>query len=208
MKILLSLFILCLLIQLSFSQVYKKGDINAGLGIGFGVYGGKSNDNTKKDTTAIDAACGLIPVWGDISVSNEFAAGLQIERNGFIKGKDTAAVHARSFNFHITAKYRFVNKEKNVLYANIISGYSYLTLSKNTSTDRGYANGYDFQIGLGWEHYFSEKIGMFISGHYALYKFYEIYNGNYDIARTNNNTEDLQLRLSGVNIRTGLLYKF
>jgi len=203
MKKFLSFILLILISKFSFCQDTKY---SIGAGVGFGLYGGKNNDkNAKKDTNAIDAACGIIQIHADYNIIKKFALGFKFERNGFLTSKDSSD-RASSLNIGLSGKFKFVSKEKNFLYLDINPSYSYFTY--NNKKDKVYSNGFNFQLGLGWDHYFGKHIGMFISSYYTFYKYNKIINNDdYTVLKVNFPQEDYRIKFSGLNLNAGLIVR-
>jgi len=210
MKKFLSFLLLILIYKFSFCQDTKY---SIGAGVGFGLYGGKSNDKNAQDTTAIDAACGIIQIHADYDIVKRFALGFKFERNGFLSAKDSSE-KASSLNLGISGKFKFVSKEKNFLYLDINPSYSYFTYEKKevNKTNKVFSDGFNFQLGLGWDHYFGKRIGMFISSYYTLYKYNKIINKDDNtilkVNYRNYPQENYRIKFSGLNLNAGLIVRF
>jgi hypothetical protein len=216
MKKIAVLFLFIIIVFNVFSQETKNlGNpykFNTGLGIGIGIYGGSSNaiDTNSVDTTAIDAACMLYNLHFEYDVLKNLSAGIHFEMNRFLGTIDTAEV-AKSVNLGITVKYKFINRDVNVLYIEAIpaiSYFSYQVIKNNKLADIASSN-LCFQAGLGWEHYFNLHLGMNISGYYAAYRYKEIIDvSEGKPLQVNNPPEDLNIRFGGLNLKLGLNYRF
>ncbi len=210
-KFILLLFVSFLSLN-TFCQVNTNPHkLNMGLGFGLGVYGGQSNDiNDKNDTTAIDAACAIIKLNFEYSIINTLGVGFSFERNGFLSNKDSSD-NASSLNFGLSLKFKFISKEFNTLYLDVIPAYSYFTYQKETNnhTDKIMSHGFNFQAGLGWDHYFGEHFGMYLSTYYTLYKYNLLYDDENYILKVNNPSENFKIKFSGMNVlKLGFLYRF
>jgi hypothetical protein len=195
------------------AQCFKTNNIDISLGAGLGVYATTTNDTSaKKD----GAAALIIPISIEYSFSKAFSAGLFFERNGFIRGTDSATTStpkdslnsATSLNYGIKGTYRFVCKEKNALYLFFKLGASDFKYTDIKSSNYAKSQGLYYQLGLGWKHYFGKNIGMFIDAAYAGYSYNKIYDKTGIVMRTNGNSEDFKIKLSGANLNLGLSIKF
>ena len=194
------------------STSLTSSKFNIGLSGGIGIYGGKTNDKSAtNDSTAVDAACAIIKLHTDYSLFNKFTIGFVFERNGFLTNKDSSN-SASSLNIGITAKYKFINKEFNKLFIELMPAYSYFTYQneENHQKDKVESNGFNFQVGLGWDHYFGKHLGIYLGSYYTIYKYNKIVNAdNGEPLLVNYPPEEFNIKLSGVNLlKLGLLYRF
>jgi hypothetical protein len=185
---------------------------NTGLGFGIGMYGGRSNaiDTNSVDTNVIDAACLLYKLHFEYAVYKNISAGLNIELNRFLGTIDSAEV-AKSINFGITAKYRFINRDVNAFYAEGLTSFSYFTYQviRNNHLADIEGRSLSFQAGMGWEHYFNLHLGINIGAYYAMYSYKEIIDvSEAKPIQVNNPPEDLNIRFGGLNLKLGLNYRF
>jgi len=207
-------FILSILIISVFAQQDQfSPKFNLGVGCGLGLYGGWTNDDYEEyDSTSIDAACLIVKLHGDYAFINTLSAGFSLERNGYLTARDSSD-RAYSLNAGLSVKFRFVSREFNCLYVEVLPGYSYFTYMKESSDhhlDKITSNGFNLQAGLGWDHYFGEHFGIYLSSHYTLYKYNMIINSETnEILQVNSPQEDFKITFSGMNfLKAGLLYKF
>jgi len=214
MKKSLLVLLLTLFWVVIYSQEKKKQDYNFKFNIfagsGVGAYHGTSNlDSTEEDL--INAACMLINIQADYIVFKRFAAGVIVERNGFLTARDSSD-RAYSLNIGISARYKFVDRDFNTFFAEILPAFSYFTYQKLNSTqeyDIVESNGFGFHTGIGWNHYFNTHLGMFISTCFPVYWYNTIINTSTgEILTINNPSEDLNIRFSGLNIKLGVAYRF
>lgn len=198
------------LIYISGTAQYEQGDIDFSLGTGFGIYGGSTNNVDEVDTTGVDAACGLINVGVNYAIIDELSMGLSFERNSFV-GQNNDSVSTDNYgltnNFKFITEYRFVNSEKNALSFRAGLGLSLLDFGDHMVSTFVKGNGLNFELGLNYEHYFGEHVGLFINAAYANYNYKKLENENGVIWRTNNDTDNFNIKFSGVNTRIGLQIK-
>jgi len=185
---------------------------NIGLGTGIGLYGGKSNAQNTTDTNFIDAACLIVRLQADYSFIKRFALGFSIERNGFFTSRDSSE-KANSYNFGIKAKYKFICKDFNIMYVEILPAYSVFSYQYGNASYNQFSSvrskGFNFQTGLGWDHYFNLHLGMNLGAYYTIYRYNKIINiKDGQVVTVNNPPENLTLRFGGLNINLGLLYRF
>ena len=141
-----------------YSQSIEKGDFLIKAGVGFGVYSLSSNDYEESSNAGVP---GLIPLSLTYHVSEKFGLGLEYERNGFVT--DSSHKKAISHNFGVKASYNFVNSEKNTLSAFFYLGSSSFRFDNFDDRDYITGSGSLVQFGSEWNHFFGEKIGMFIN---------------------------------------------
>ncbi len=184
---------------------------NIGLGTGIGMYGGSSNIDNSVDTNLINAACILFNFHIDYSVVRRLALGCTMESNRYFGGRDSSE-KGTSFNIGFTLKYKFVSRDFNNLYVEVMPGYTKLSYERQNNNfvfDKVYGKGLNFQFGLGWDHYFNLHLGMFLSSYYTIYKYDEIINeADGNPITVNLPPENLKMAFRGVNIKLGLLYRF
>lgn len=209
MKIILILFIL-LLPCIVFSQAVEKNDIEIGLGAGFGIYG-TSDNNPDADTTNENsmAAAGLLNFSFHYAIFKNFSIGILAERNGYITNKDSSNKGV-SLNLGLDCQYRLINKEKTLIFADIFGGFSNFRYDNLSYHEYVTGNGVCFQLGIGFKHYFSKTIGMFIQSNYALYPYKKLVDSKNNVLKTGpvNNQKDYQIKISGLNLKLGLTFHF
>jgi hypothetical protein len=200
-------------LTVSGSIVFSQSSYSAGsIGTGFGVYHAKFNDTKIKDTTTINSACGLLSLNYEYVHTNGISVGIHIGRNGFYIGRDSAGkspnITIVSYNYGLSGKYRFVNQVRSGVYFAAILGFSYLKVTETTTFKNIHGNGYNIQAGMGWDHYFTDRIGMFLAGYYTLYKYNQLYDQGNNIIKVNNPQENETLKFEGMNGEIGMLLKF
>ena len=204
----ITFFVIASLITISVFSQEKNNISGNSYKCNIGYYQGTSNEeNSKKDT----AACAIIKLHFDYSVIKNLAIGFSFERNGFFTNKDSSD-KASSLNLGLSFKIKFISREFNSLYLDIMPAYSYFTYQKETNNqiDKIKSNGYNFQVGLGWDHYFGDHLGMYLGTYYTLYRYSEIIDASNDeILQVNYPQEDFKVTFSGMNfLKLGLLYRF
>jgi len=190
---------------LIFAQAVKKGNVEITAGTGFGIYGASdnesNNDTSQSDSTAVAA---LLDVSLKYSITNKLCLGFMLERNGFAHDSSNKA---HSVNVGLNTQYLFVNKKKNVIYFDFLGGYSNFKYIDNGSKNWVTSNGLTIQPGIGFKHYFGKTLGFYLQSNYAFYSYKKIVADNGEILK-NSKSEDYNLRLSGLNVKIGLMFKF
>lgn len=196
------------------AQALEKGDFDVKAGLGFGVYSLSSNEFEDNSGAGI---AGLINVSGVYQFSNAFSAGLDFERNGFATDQDSNQ-RARSLNFGFVLNYNLLNAEKNVIQPFLQFGWSNFTFDNYDQGDYVQSRGSYFQLGLTWKHYFTDGFGMFVNASCPWYSYNEFQNSKgqtYEISRNTGTlsnpdveTRVFQVHMMGLNVRTGLAFKF
>lgn len=192
------------------AQVLKKGNIDTYLGVGFGYYTLNSN-LFENETSAV--VPGLINLGAAYQITDGFALGLDYERNGFVTNADSNN-KAVSQNFGLRASYNVLNKEKNALKAFIVLGTSTFRFDDLDTKNYAVSRGSQFQIGGEWKHYFGGKLGMFLNFSIPFYSYNEFKDEDGDVwedSRLNGTvieTRVVQIKMNGVNFRTGITFKF
>lgn len=129
----------------------QDSKFNVGLGMGLGLYAGKTNElNPPKDTSAIDFAAGITQIHFEYNVINRIGIGVKFERNGFLNAKDSSD-KASSINISLTGRFNIVNSESNLLYIEMCTGSSHFSYTNKdiTTVDKVISNGINFQVGAG-----------------------------------------------------------
>ena len=203
-KLLLNL--LMLIPVVIFGQAVQKNNIELAAGIGVGIYGTSSNDSASENNMA---AAGLMHLSLHYTISNRISTGLILERNGYVTERDSSNKGV-SLNTGIDIKYRLLNSDKTTIFANLTAGYSHFRYDDFTRKAFVSSNGYAFQPGLGFSHYFSKVIGIFLQSNYAIYKYNKLTDDKGNILETNSftNKENFKIKISGLNIKFGLTFKF
>jgi len=127
-----------------------------------------------------------------------------LERNGFAHDSSNKA---HSVNVGLNAQYLFVNKKKNVIYFDFLGGYSNFKYIDNGSKNWVTSNGLTIQPGIGFKHYFGKTLGFYLQSNYAFYSYKKIVADNGKILKTSK-PEDYKIKLSGLNVKIGLMFKF
>ena len=209
MKITLFLFIL-LLPCIVFSQAVVKNDLEIGIGTGFGIYGTTDN-NPDKDTTNENsmAAAGLINFSIHYAIVKNFSIGILAERNGYVTNKDSSNKGV-ALNIGLDCQYRLMNKEKTLIFGNIFGGYSHFRYDNLNLNEYVTGKSFCFQLGIGFKHYFSKTVGMFIQCNYALYPYKKLVDPDNNILKTGpiNDQKDYNIKISGLNLKLGLTLHF
>jgi len=205
----LVLIFTCTLLYISGTAQYEQGDIDLSLGTGLGIYGASTNDVDEVDTNGVDAAAGLLSFRANFAVIDNLAIGVVIERNGFITPNDSSNTdsYGTSMNYRFASQFRFVNSEKNCLAVKGEVGYSSFKFGDRISNEFVKGSGLTYEFGLNWEHYFGEHVGMYMNFGYGGYKYNELVDHNGDVWRTNNDTDNVEFTIGGVNSRIGLQIK-
>lgn len=189
---------------ITFAQAIHKGNCEITAGTGFGIYdvsNNESNDSAKNNSTG---ATGLLNVSFKYAISEKFSLGFILERNGFAHD---SLNKAHSINIGLDAQYLFVNKEKNVIYIDFLGGYSNFKFIDNKNKNWVVGNGLTIQPGIGFKHYFGKTFGFYLQSNYAFYRYKKLIDANGNILKTGNSTDYL-IRLSGLNVKIGLSFKF
>jgi len=208
---------LLLISIISFSQSVTQGNILVNGGFGIGIYSGKLST---ADTTET-AVPGLLSIGAGYAITDDIIAGVRLERNGYIVAEEDSN-KITSINPSIFATYNIVNSDKATLYFTAEYGYSRIRfisedkygVENNVSIKS--KSGGKLNFDLGTNIYFSDNIGMFFNVGYAMYSYNKLTYHNdqsdpTDLVWTDDGTEDgtpIKFKLSGVNIRTGLAFKF
>jgi len=207
----IKLFLLILLLPcFAFSQAVEKNDLEIGLGVGLGIYG-TSDNNPDKDSIKENsmAAAGLLNFSIHYAILKNFSIGILAERNGYITNKDSSNKGV-SLNLGLDCQYRLLNKEKTLVFADLFGGYSHFRYDNLSHKEYVIAKGNCLQLGIGFKHYFSKIIGMFIQSNYALYPYKKLVDTNNNIVKTGpaNNQKNYSIRISGLNLKLGLTFHF
>ncbi|HBX49970.1 MAG: hypothetical protein A2275_04120 [Bacteroidetes bacterium RIFOXYA12_FULL_35_11] len=199
------LFLTLLLLHISIILFSQEQKFNIYAGVGFGIYGGSTNDPNDKDTTSVDAGCGIIHLSADYMIKENIYSGLMFERNGFLT--DTGSTdHAFSINIAWTASYK-LHGEKNSLVISIMPGYSLIKYQNGSSGNFVEGNGIVFQAAIQWDHFYTKHIGMFIQPAFASYSYTKLTDESGNISK-NANGDYFKLNLYGMNLKIGLVVKF
>ena len=187
---------------------YEAGDIDFSLGGGIGLYSAKSNDPADS-STGIGAANNLWNLTGNYAIIPELSIGYTFERNGFLGGNDSAGndTYANSNNFKLNVIFRMVNGEKNALSLQSMVGMSVLKFGDNATGDEVKSTGMTYEFGLTYQHLFGEHFGYYLNGAYASYRYSKITDQDGDVWRTNDDSQNVILTLSGGTLRLGLVYR-
>jgi hypothetical protein len=206
MKIILLVFLLLPII--GFSQAVQKNDVEMAAGVGIGIYG-TSDNNPDKDSSSESsmAAAGLLNFSIHYAIINNLSIGILAERNGYVTEKDSSNKGV-TYNVGLDCQYRLLNKEKTIVLANIFGGYSRFRYENKQEWIVG--KGICFHLGIGFKHYFSKTVGMFIQSDYALYPYKKLVNSKGELLKTGpvNDQKNYGIKMSGLNLRLGLTFHF
>lgn len=190
---------------LTLAQAVKKGNIEITSGTGFGIYGASDNesdnDTSQNNSTAVAA---ILDVSLKYSIIDKLCLGFMLERNGFVHDSSNKA---HSINIGINAQYLFLNKEKNVIYFDFLGGYSNFKYIDKGSKNWITSNGLNIQPGIGFKHYFGKILGFYLQSNYSFYSYNKLTSDNGEILKTSK-SENYNIRLSGLNVKIGLTFKF
>jgi hypothetical protein len=205
------IFLLIILIPIfSYSQAVDKKDIEIGIGAGFGIYG-TSDNNPDSDTTDENnmAAAGLLDISIHYAILKNFSIGILAERNGYLTNRDSSN-RGVSLNLGLDCQYRLMNREKTLIFGEIFGGYSNFRYDNLSYHEYVTGNGFCFQLGIGFKHYFSKTVGMFIQSNYALYQYKKLVDSKNNILKTGpvNDQKDYGIKMSGLNLKLGLTFHF
>lgn len=200
-------FLVIAFLMLTFAVISQGQDkkLNFYTGGAFGIYGGSTNDPNEKDSTAIDAGCGIFSITGDYSFREKFYTGITFERNGFLTDSNSND-HAYSINLLVSGSFK-IGTEKNKFVFTVAPGFSFIKYQDGSTGNYVTGNGVVFQVGIQWDHFFTENIGMFIQPAFASYGYKELKDKNGDISKLANGN-NLELKLYGINLKAGLALQF
>ena len=214
MKKLFTLLLSITFVLTGYSQALQKGNFDIHFGTGFGVYSLKSNNYEDNSSGAVP---GLLNIGLGYQITDNFALGLDFERNGFVTEADSNQ-RAVSLNFGVTAGYNLLNGEKNVLQAFLHVGTSNFTFENLDNNNDVKSSGNQIQFGMAWKHYFGDVVGMFMNFSIPYYSYNEFKNNNgdtYEVGRTTivnglpkYESRVFQATMTGLNLRVGLTMKF
>lgn len=189
-----------------FGQIIQKNNVEIGAGIGIGIYGTSSNDSASTNSMA---AAGLLQFSLHYAFNNRFSTGLFFERNGYITERDSSN-KGYSLNPGLDFKFRLLNSESTTIFVNLTLAYSYFKYEDIAAKNFVSSSGYTFQPGLGFSHYFSKTIGLFVQSNYATYKYNKLTDDKGNVLQTTQitNKEDFRIKISGLNLKLGLTFKF
>ncbi len=188
------------------SQAVQKNNIEIAAGVGVGIYGTSSNDSSADNSMA---AAGLLHISLQYAISEKFSTGLFFERNGFITERDSSNKGV-SLNTGLDVQFRVLNSEKTTIFFNIAGAYSHFRYDDFSSNSWVSGNGLSIQPGIGFRHYFSKTIGMFFQSSYASYNYKKLADAKGNILQTSHiaDKKDLHIKISGLNLKLGLTFKF
>lgn len=206
MKKIISIITVIIIPFISFSQAIEQGNFEFSIGTGLGIYETSDNDTTNKNSTAV---AGILNMSCQFAIANRLSIGIVFDRNGYAQEKDSLN-KAHSLNALINAQLRIVNALKTIIYLNLSGGYTnfkYIEGQHNLWVSGG---GFILQPGIGFKHYFGKTVGFYIQSDYTTFNYKQLKDSENTILKIGpaNNLQDFQLKLSGLNIRTGLTFKF
>lgn len=188
------------------AQVIQKTQLEIDAGIGAGIYGTTGNDSTSANSTA---AAGLVQLSIHYAFSDKFSTGVLFERNGYLTERDSSN-KGFSLNPGLDFKYRLVNSESTAIFVSLTFAYSYFKYEDLAAKSFVSSNGYSIQPGLGFSHYFSKSLGLFIQSNYATYKYNKLTNDRGTVLQTKqvSDNENFRIKFSGLNLKFGLTIRF
>lgn len=191
---------------------YESGDIDFNLGGGISIFGVKNNDDA--DTSGRGGA--INNMWNlsaSYAIIPELSVGYCFERNGFVSvGNDDSTssgnndASAQSNNHKFDINYRMVNSEKNALSLQAMLGLSMFEFNDNSSNTLT-GTGMMYEFGLTYQHLFGEHFGYYLNGSYSSYKYGELTDQDGIVWKTDDDSKNMILSLSGGALRLGVVYK-
>jgi hypothetical protein len=206
-------------------KAFKKGDITASLGIGFGVYGTKvhteydqqvfnlatgfSTVRYKQDTTD-GAASAVFPLEVEYGVTNWLGLGGRFAFSNYTRDSTNTNARVHSLDADLMVNVHLVKSRRFDMPLSLYIGYSnikYLTHDAFGSMAKD--NGMSYGIALVPRIYFGDHIGMFFNVGYAGYNYpsLQFSNDTYPDLNSQNNWL-YSLKGNGLNMGLGLIGKF
>lgn len=197
-----------------FGQAFQKGNVNFDLGIGFGAYSTRSEFTTPAinilfitipPTTVVKndgAASTMVPISFEYGVSNKVGLGVQLGfSNYFIDNEDSTETveSVKSVDFAFKVNYHLSNSDKNDLFVGLALGGSSVNWKDLDGTVLKGGGSY-VSLYLSDRLFFSEHFGVLFNLGYTVYNYTEI--------TSNDNPSSLKWTLRGLNLGTGLAFKF
>ncbi|OIP01546.1 MAG: hypothetical protein AUJ97_06925 [Bacteroidetes bacterium CG2_30_32_10] len=142
--------------------------------------------------------------------------GFLFEHNGFINQHNSSSDTVESFNtvsssnICISVKFKFLNKNQNNLYLEILPVYSWLAIKNQSHFPYEItSNGFGFQTALGWNHFFNKHFGFNLHSSYTAIKYKSnINNSDPFMANLYYNPQTINLEYTGFVSSLGLLVRF
>lgn len=196
-------------------KAFKKGDITADLGIGFGLYGTKIHQrfgSYSRDTT--DAAgSSIYALKGEYGVTNWLGIGARFAFANYIEERDSITgikPTSRGIDAGLVANFHLVKSKRFDMPISLMIGYSHFSIHSNDQwSTLAKANGLGYGIALLPRIYFGNHVGMFFNLGYMGYNYPNIkYSNNTDSDLNKTWDADVSLKANGVNIGIGLIGKF
>ncbi len=193
-----------------YSQEFQRGSYSVSYGTGLGIYGITTNDtigvkDTGKDIGAVKI---LFPFSANYFFTDRWAAGVVFQFNKILVVPDTMGIYARTVNYGINNKIIIYNNTDDNVYFDFSVGSSLFSWRTKNSGFRLTGRGVFYNLGLGINHYFNNNLGFYIYGGIAAYQYNTMYNTSNHILTTLEGTEPLSIKLGGINLSTGLCFKF
>lgn len=206
MKKILFAFVSLIIPFIAFSQAVEQGDFEFSVGTGLGIYETTDNDTSNNNSTAV---AGILNLSCQFAIANRLSIGIVFDRNGYAQNKDSAD-KAHSLNALINAQLRVVNALKTIIYINLSGGYTNFKYIEGTNNLWVSGGGFILQPGIGFKHYFGKTLGIYIQSDYTTFDYKQLKDSEDNILKIGpaNNLKDFQLKLSGLNLRAGLTFKF
>jgi hypothetical protein len=170
--------------------------VNIGAGMGISRFQLDAHDTQSSQTIPMfDNTIDVVRFQLDYSFFKRFSMGLAYEACGlFIDLKETSSGNSYSFSsvlstkIGISAKYKFISKEKNHLYIEIMPVYSWMNFKyySESLAMKYYISNIGFQTALGWDHFFGKHIGINLRSSYTTITYktnpdYKIISNPYNI---------------------------
>ena len=220
-KIVLSIAALSLLINISNAQdkAFKKGDITAGLGVGFGLYGTKLHSEATYgsikvvDDTTDGAVSVIYPLMAEYGVTDWFGVGARFAYSNYFEERDSITnikPKVNAFDLGLALNFHLVKSKHFDMPISLLFGYSNFKIHFNDPTNQiGKDNGLNYGIMLTPRIYFGDHIGMFFNIGYLGYNYPSIqFSNNTDSNLNDNNNWLFKLKGNGANLGIGLTAKF
>lgn len=222
-------FATTLLLLLSFSsittyaQAFQKGNWNIDVDLGFGIYATETTSKisafgfTVTDTEKDGTASSIFRIGAEYGISNKIGIGIKIgASNYFIAEEDKDTLKSvKSTDFAIHFNFHLLKADKNDLFLTLGLGgtsanWEYQTDPSIFLESASGKGGY-FTLGITDRIFFSDNIGMLFSLNFPMMSINVepklVDNANNFLSGVNY-TWDMDMKLRGVYLGTGLAIKF
>jgi hypothetical protein len=184
-------FVISFIILNAYGQE-KKEQPNNRYKFNFGIGGGierfvlnTDDPNTSENITIFDKTKDVLKIHVDYTFVKRFSLGLNFEGCGFFVNNRSSSNNENYIYFvtsgkaGVSLKYKFISKEKNHLFVEIIPVFSRLSYKSYSTfvTFKYYVNGKGGQAAIGWDHFFTKHFGINIRSIYSLINYKD--NPNY-----------------------------